>query len=377
MCVASSDIIIIGGGIIGLSLAHRLACENRRVVVLDRQTPGLEASWAAAGMLSAAPESPDDLALVPLAKKSFALYPDFIAAIEENSGKATNFRRDGALELFFGASAAAERDGTVASHRALGLTTQAVSPAEATSIEPSLSKSAYAAAWLPNEYSVDPRALTSAVLQAAKNRGADVRANVEVRHLVIEGSRCVGVESQSEKFTAEHVVLAAGCFSSGIAAVTRLAPTEPVRGQMVSLRAARPVPNHVVRSHRGYVVPRGNGLLVAGSTIEHAGFEKKVTAGGIGGILSAAVELIPELAAAAIEETWCGLRPDTPDHLPLIGPTEFAGLWLATGHYRNGILLAPATAEILGDWILRGKTDFEIDAYLPLRFTSEKSAAAL
>lgn len=377
MCVASSDVIIIGGGIIGLSLAHRLASENRRVVVLDRQAPGLEASWAAAGMLSAAPESPADLALVPLAKKSFALYPEFIATIQENSGKDANFRCDGALELFFGASAEAERDRTVAAHRALGLTTQAVSSAEATAIELSLSKSAHAAAWLPDEYSVDPRALTSAALQAAKNRGADVRANIEVRNLVIEGSRCVGAESQSEKFTAAHVVLAAGCFSSGIAAAARLAPTEPVRGQMVSLRTARPMPNHVVRSHRGYVVPRGNGLLVAGSTIEHAGFEKKVTAAGIGGILSAAVELIPELADAAIEETWCGLRPDTPDHLPLIGPTEFAGLWLATGHYRNGILLAPATAQVLGDWILHGKTDLNMDAYLPLRFTSEKTAAAL
>ena len=375
--MASSDVIIIGGGIIGLSLAHRLASENRRVVVLDRQAPGLEASWAAAGMLSAAPESPDDLALVPLAKKSFALYPDFIAAIEGNSGKSANFRRDGALELFFGAAADAERDRTVAAHGALGLTTKAVSPAEAFSIEPSLTTSAFAAAWLPDEYSVDPRALTSAVLLAAKNREADVRGNFEVRNLVIEGSRCVGVESSSDRFTAEHVVLAAGCFSSRIAAAARLAPTQPVRGQMVSLRAGRPVPNHVVRSHRGYVVPRGNGLLVAGSTIEHVGFDKRVTAAGIGGILAAAVELVPELAGAAIEETWCGLRPDTPDHLPLIGPTEIAGLWSATGHYRNGILLAPATARILGDWILRGKTDFNIDAYSPLRFTSEKTVAAL
>jgi glycine oxidase len=375
--VASSDVIIIGGGIIGLSLAHRLAGEGRRVVVLDRREPGFEASWAAAGMLSAAPESPDDLALVPLAKKSFALYPDFVRAIEESSGEPVNFRRDGALELFFGPSAEAERDRTVIAHRALALTTQAISAAEACSIEPSLSKSAFAVAWLADECSVEPRGLTSAALRAAKNRGADIRAHVDVRNLVIEGSRCVGVESRSEKFTAGHVIVAAGCFSSGIGTAARIAPTQPVRGQMVSLRAARPFPNHVVRSHKGYVVPRGNGLLVAGSTIEHVGFEKNVTAAGIGGILAAAIELIPELAGAAIEETWCGLRPDTPDHLPLIGPTEFEGLWLATGHYRNGILLAPATAGILGDWILRGKSDFNAEAYSPLRFTAEKSTAAL
>jgi len=223
---------------------------------------------------------------------------------------------------------------------------------------------------------VEPRALTSAVLQAAKKCGAEIRANVEVRRLLIEGSRCDGVESQSEKFTAKHVVVAAGCFSSAIGSAARVAPTRPVRGQMVSLRAARPIPNHVVRSHSGYVVPRGAGLLVAGSTIEDAGFEKGVTAAGIAGILSAAIELIPELAGAAIEETWSGLRPDTPDHLPLIGPTEIEGLWLATGHYRNGILLAPATAQILGDWIVRGKPGFNVGAYSPLRFTTENSTAA-
>lgn len=146
---------------------------------------------------------------------------------------------------------------------------------------------------------------------------------------------------------------------------------------MVSLRPARPVPAHIIRSHKGYIVPRGNGLLVAGSTIENAGFEKAITAAGIASILAAAIEMIPELAGAAIEETWCGLRPGTPDHLPLIGPSEFEGLWLATGHYRNGILLAPATAEILGNWILRGKSDFNLEAYSPQRFTKEKSTAAI
>ena len=372
----SHDVIIIGGGIIGLSLAHKLAAENERVLVLDRQQPGLEASWAAAGMLSPAPETAEDAALVPLAKKSIALYPDFISAIEQSSGMAANFRRDGALELFFGSAAEADRDRIVAAHRTHDLDTQAISLAEARAIEPSLTNSEFSAAWLPRECSVEPRALTGAVLQAARKCGADIRANIEVRDLLVEGSRCSGVESQAEKFTAKHVILAAGCFSSGIGAAARIAPTRPIRGQMVSLRAARPIPNHVIRSHKGYVVPRGNGLLVAGSTIENAGFEKGVTAAGIAGILSAAIELIPELANAAIEETWSGLRPDTPDHLPLIGPTEIEGLWLATGHYRNGILLAPATAQIMGNWILKGKPEFNLEAYSPHRFTTEKSSAA-
>jgi glycine oxidase len=373
--VPSSDIIIIGGGIIGLSLAHKLAAAKRRVLLLDRQQPGLEASWAAAGMLSPAPESPDDAALVPLAKKSVALYPEFVSAIEQSSGMRANFRHDGALELFFGPTAEADRDRYVASNRANDIATQAVSPAEARTIEPAFTKSAFSAAWLANECSVAPRALTSATLQAAKALGAEIRANIEVRNLLIEGARCVGVQSQSEKFSAEQVILAAGCFSSQIS-LAAFAQTTPVRGQMISLRPARPIPNHILRSRNGYVVPRGNGSLVAGSTLEHVGFDKNVTAAGIAGILSAAIELVPELAGAAIEETWSGLRPDTPDHLPLIGPGEIEGLWLATGHYRNGILLAPATAQILADWILQGKPHFDVTPFSPQRFTAEKSAAA-
>ncbi len=371
----SSDVIIIGGGIIGLSLAHKLAAAKQRVLVLDRQQPGLEASWAAAGMLSPAPESPGDAALVPLAKKSVALYPEFISAIEAASGMSAGFRRDGAFEIFLGPAAQAERDETIATHRSHNLDTQAVTPEEARAIEPALTKSAFSAARIANECSVAPRALIAAVLQAAKSQGAEIRAGVAIRNLLIEKSQCVGVESQSEKFSAKQIVLAAGCFSSQIGAAA-FAPTQPVRGQMVSLRPARPIPNHVLRSHNGYVVPRGNGLLVAGSTTEHVGYEKNVTAAGIAGILNTAIALVPELANAAIEESWSGLRPDTPDHLPLIGPSEIEGLWLATGHYRNGILLAPATAQILGDWILQGKPNFEVAAYSPQRFSTEKSTAA-
>jgi len=367
--VPTSDVLIIGGGIIGLSLAHKLAAAKQRVLLLDRQQPGLEASWAAAGMLSAAPESPDDVAIVPLAEKSVALYPEFVRAIEEASGQRTGFRRDGAFEIFFGTTAEAERDRTIAVHRSLNLRTEAVTAAEARAIEPALTKSDFAAIWIADECSVAPRALTSAALQAAKASGAEIRSNVEVRNLTIEGSRCLGAESATEKFSAQLIILAAGCFTSQIGAAG-FAPTRPVRGQMLSLRAARAIPTHVLRSRNGYVVPRGNGLLVAGSTSENAGYEKKITAAGIAGILNAAINLVPELSGAAIEETWSGLRPDTPDHLPIIGPSEVEGLWLATGHYRNGIALAPATAQILGDWILQGNPNFEVEPFSPRRYAA-------
>jgi glycine oxidase len=370
----SPDILIIGGGIIGLSLAHKLATASQSVLLLDRQQPGQEASWAAAGMLSPDPESPEDEALLPLAKKSVSLYPDFIAAIENASGLSTNYRRDGALELFFGRTAESDRDRTIAAHRKYSLASQSVSAGDARAIEPSLTKSDFSAVWLSDECSVSPRALTAAVLKAAESSGAEIRANIEVRNLRIENSHCTGAESASEKFSAKHVILAAGAFSSQINP-SAIAPTRPARGQMLALRPERPVPNRVLRSHNGYVVPRGNGLVVAGSTIENAGFEKRVTAAGISSILSAAIALVPELATAAIEETWSGLRPDTPDHLPIIGLSEFEGLWLATGHYRNGIMLAPATAKILSDWILQGNPNFEVESYSPHRLRPSAAAS--
>jgi Glycine/D-amino acid oxidases (deaminating) len=150
----------------------------------------------------------------------------------------------------------------------------------------------------------------------------------------------------------------------------RFAPTRPVRGQMVALRSPEVTLAHVVRSERGYLVPRNDGRILAGSTMEDAGYDKRVTPAGMQQILAAAVEMIPALAKADVVETWSGLRPGSPDHLPAIGPTGVAGLWMATGHYRNGILLAPVTAHVLAEWICSGKPPLEMDAYSPLRFST-------
>jgi len=169
------------------------------------------------------------------------------------------------------------------------------------------------------------------------------------------------------------VVLAAGAFSSRLEAARRYAPTRPVRGQMVALRSSAPPIERVLRSSRGYVVPRDDARpqrLVAGSTLENTGYEKRVTPEGLARILEAAQELVPGLDGAEIVETWCGLRPDTPDHLPIIGPTDIDGLTIATGHFRNGILLAPITARLIADWITERRATFDWEIFSPLRFAS-------
>jgi len=370
------DAAIIGGGIIGGSIAFELARHKLRVVLLDRQQPGQEASWAAAGMLAPAPDSPDSIPLVPLGRASLTLYPEFIAAVEDASGRKVGYRTEGTLEVLFAGDAERELSTLIALHHGLGLPTEPLRLEEAHRLEPALSREARAVALLAYEGSVDNRLLTDAVLAAAAHQGVAVRAGVEVTSLLREASRCAGVVAGSEKFRASHVVLAAGCYSGGIEGLSRYAPTRPVRGQMAALRSARVELRRVLRSARGYVVPRNDGRLIVGSTLENAGFEKRLTPAGLAGILHAALELAPELADAAVVETWCGLRPDTPDHLPVLGPTDIGGLTVATGHYRNGILLAPITAKLIREWLTEQRASLPWEAFSPLRFAAAKRVSS-
>jgi glycine oxidase len=240
-------------------------------------------------------------------------------------------------------------------------------------MESAISEAARAAIWLPEEGTVEPRLLMDALLAAARNRAVEIRANCGVTELLRDGDRVVGVSAGGEKISAGQVVLAAGSYSGELAPsewLKRLAPTRPVRGQMVALRpqAGATELRRVLRSERGYLVPRRDGRVVAGSTSEEAGFEKHVTAAGIRKILGAMIEMCPALAGAQIVETWAGLRPGTPDDLPILGPADVSGLWLATGHYRNGVLLAPATAKVVRDWIAGAQPAFDVDAFSPGRF---------
>jgi len=370
------DAAIAGGGVIGAAISLELARAGLRVAVFDRQQPGQEASWASAGILSPAPESPGTIAMVPLGKASFALYPQFVAEVEEISGKSTGFRPKGTIEALFSHDAKAELSTIIALHHGLGLKAEPLRAEDARELEPALSEEVEAAVLRPEEGSVDNRLLTAAILEAAERSGAEIFPGNGAKAIWREGNRCAGLVLQNEKVEAKWTVIAAGCFSATIEEIAPYAPVRPAKGQMVALRADDLKMERVLWSEKIYLVPRNDGRILAGATIEYTGFDKRTTAGGIEKILSAAIDLAPGLANARIEETWAGLRPDSPDHLPILGPTDIGGLLMATGHFRSGILLTPITARLVREWITEERVSADWDRFSPMRFSSAASDAA-
>jgi glycine oxidase len=378
--MSSYDAVVIGGGVIGGAIAFRLAQGKMRVALLDGQAPGGEASWAAAGMLSPAPDNPDSIPLVPLGRASLALYPDFIAELQSITGREVGCRREGTLEVLFSAEAERELSTLIALHHGLGLAAEPLAVEEARRLEPSLGREVRAAALLPDEACLDNRALTAAVLAAAAESGAEILANTKVTRVLREGARCAGVVAGGRSIAAGHVILAAGAFCGAIEGVAPAVAVKPVRGQMVALHNGGVRLRRVLRSDRGYyIVPRDDRApqrLVAGSTLEDAGFDKCVTPRGLEQIFSAVQELAPGLAAAKVVETWSGLRPGTPDQLPLLGPGELDGLTFATGHYRNGILLTPITAKLVREWVTERRVSLDWERFSPLRFGETERGGA-
>ena len=364
----SFDVAIAGAGLIGSSIAFELAQAGLKVALFDRNEPGREASWASAGILSPAPESPAMISMVPIAKASMNLYPALVANVEEISGEKVGFRPKGTIDVFFGRDAVSDLSTLIALHHGMGLKAEPLRPEDARELEPSLSPELEAAALRPDEASIDNRAFTHAMLSAARNSGVEVFAETNVTGIVKEANRCTGLKLGSETVTAKWTVIAAGCFSALIEGVKEFAPVRPAKGQMVSLRADGMEIERVIWGEKIYIVPRNDGRILAGATVEYVGFDKQVTAGGIEKILSAAIEVMPELANAHVEETWAGLRPDSPDHLPILGPTDVDGLVIATGHFRSGILLTPITARLIRQWITEQSVELDWERLSPMRF---------
>jgi glycine oxidase len=342
--VNSSDIIIAGAGIIGVSLALELRERGAKVLVLDRGAPGQEASSAAAGMLAAGGfETPP--ALQPLALESARMYPEFVRKLEELSGIKTDFRRRGTIA--FG-------------HHTAPPGSKQLSSDELREREPFLRNHGQPAFFV-QEDSVDPRLLMRAALAAAEKSGIEIRGNIEVKS-ISRGDNGVKVLTGSGEFTATQAVDCRGAWSG--------APVRPRKGQMLYLQPARnDLLQHVVHAPQVYLVPRSTGKILVGATVEDVGFDKTVTSSTIQDLFNAAVRYLPELASAPIIESWAGLRPGTPDDLPILGPTNTSGVFIASGHFRNGILLAPVTAKIMADVVTGKALAFDLSAFAATRFS--------
>jgi glycine oxidase len=371
------DVAIAGGGLIGATVAFELAQAGLRVAVFDRQQPGEGASWAAAGILSPAPENAGMIATVPLGRASLALYPDFVGSIEEHSGLNVGYRPRGTLESIFSNDAQAALNTIIALHHGLGLRAEPLSAEDAREMEPALSKDLEAAVLRPDEASVDNRALTRAVLLAAERAGVTFFTDRRVTGIRREAARCSGLIFDNGKAEARWTIIAAGCHSAEIQDAASYVPVRPAKGQMIALRANDLNVERVLWSESAYLVPRNDGRIVAGATVEYVGFDTSLTAGGLQQILAGALELAPGLANASVEETWAGLRPDSPDHLPIIGPTDLEGLLIASGHFRSGILLAPITARLIREWITKSSVSADWGRFSPMRFVETAKATNL
>lgn len=368
--MASTDALIIGGGLIGCAIAWELRKAGLAVTVVERQHPGEEASTAAAGMLAPSAEIVHGPDLLPLAQASNEIYPAFITEIEAASGLTVEHRREGTLlvALCDAEARRLEQWAEVAVQK--GLQAVVLNPQLARQREPNLSESVQKAVYLASDTQLDTRRLMHAVLLAAVRQGVEIRTGVTVTAAACEAGRVVGVETTEGRLSAGVVVNAAGSWAGSIAGCERYAPTRPIRGQIVQVRHSPAAIRHVLRSEAGYLVPRAHGRILAGSTMEDVGYDRRVTTAGVRRLLEVAQELVPSLAEAQFEEAWAGLRPDTPDHKPILGPTDVNGLFIATGHFRNGILLAPITARLMKELIVDGRASLDLAEFSPMRFAS-------
>ena len=347
------DVVVVGGGVIGLACGWQAAQAGFRVRVLERDEPGSGASGVAAGMLAPVGEATwGEEALLDAALASHAMWPEFAAELSVAGEADTALLRNGALHVALDADEAAELRRRFELMRSLGLEAEWLTGRQCRELEPGLAPGAYAGAHAPHEAGVDPMAIVRALRRACAGAGADVVSGAEVVDSILEGEALRGVTTaDGREHRAEKVVLAAGAWAGAVTWLPDFAvpPVRPVKGQIITLHGAPgdPVAARIVVSERVYLVPRTDGRLIVGATVEEMGFDTRITAGGVHELLREAYRALPDVAEMELERVVAGLRPGTPDNAPVVGAAALEGLLFATGHFRNGILLAPLTAAAI------------------------------
>ena len=352
------DVVIIGGGVIGLSLARSLRHNGASVLVVEKSEPAREATHAAGGMIAHCdPENPP--AMAKMIAASGRMYPQFIAELRAEAFESPDLREDGTI-AFLGDGELPACEGARPLHDA----------AELAQLEPLIALRGRA--YLLPECSVDPRKLASALEKSARKLGVDFVTGSAVTEVAVLGGRTTGARTTKAFYMAAAVVNCAGAWASQIKPLGM--PTRPVKGQMVCVvpqpgaHAVGPLIRHVVRTPDVYIIPRSDGRMLLGSTVEESGFDKHVDADTVQRLQRAAINVVPEIGQMRIHDAWAGLRPGSPDGLPILGATSLSGYYAATGHYRDGIMLAPVTALIMTQ-LLKGRSpDFDMEPFSPLRF---------
>lgn len=372
----TADVVVVGGGIIGCALAWELAGRGVDVVVVERDVPGRRATWAAGGMLSPIAESEEPGVFLRLALASFERWPAFVEALREASGVPVEYRTSGKLCIALDDDAAAALEASYRWQRGAGHPVEWLDGDAARTLEPGLSPEVRAATLVAQDHWVDNRRAGRALWVAAVRAGARFRTGVGVVGLLRSSEAVRGVEGvaldDGSRIAADVVVLAAGCWSGTLGGLPRPLPVVPVRGQMAAVHAVPHAIGRTVQAGHTYLIPRGDGRITIGSTAERVGFRAHTTPAGIAALLSSAMRAVPSLADAPIARTWAGLRPGTPDSRPILGPDpEVDGLVYATGHFRNGILLAPVTASLVADVVTGQSTEIPLAPFAPDRFAAE------
>ncbi|HEX5317926.1 MAG TPA: glycine oxidase ThiO [Stellaceae bacterium] len=375
--------VVIGAGVVGLSLAWRLAQAGCAVAVYDKGEAGHGASWAAAGMLAATVETePGEETLLSLTLESQRLWPDFTRELEAASGLGIGYRDEGTIVVALNRDDAETLRHSYEFQKGLGLDLDWLSAAEARRREPHLKPGVAAAVYCRNDHQVDNRRLAIALAAACRAAGVEIVEQCAVRELLFAGGRAAGILTDQGERRADTVVLAAGAWSRQIGGIPapHLPPVRPIKGQMMALQMdpAAPLIRHVVWAPHSYMVPREDGRLIVGGTVEERGFDTSLTAGGLLALLDGAWRAVPAIEELPIAETWVGFRPGSRDDAPMLGPSGIDGLAIATGHHRNGILLTPATAAVMSEFVLTGRLSELARPFSPERFAppAQMEAAA-
>ena len=365
------DAVVVGAGVIGLSIAYELLRRDRSVLVIEKERPGAGASSVAGGMLAAVSESEDQPeTFTELCMEAARQYPGFVADLERVSGRPARYRDDGTLWVALNRDDQQELERLEASLLARELAVERLDGGEITTLEPHVSPRALGGLRVAGDHQVDPRALLSALQRAVRALGGRFLCPARVGRVVERNGRVAGVlavdpDGREHSIAAEHVVLATGAWT-GPEGLGPAAPASvrPVKGQLVRLKGPVLI-RHVTNTPDVYLIPRDDGELLIGATVEEMGFDVTPRAGAVMDLLRHAWDLLPGSYDLDFVSVDVGLRPATDDHLPLIGPAGAEGLLLATGHYRNGILLAPITARGIAAWIVGEPVDPRLLPFVP------------